>query len=116
MSVLASKICRITKDSEEVTEPKINDESEMQGQASVRDSEMNENQGKKRTITGLKLVCQQFYSLIVKRAIYTKRRYFLYGILALIPFIACISIQVNNLTHDPNYWLWACLLLNCVLD
>ena len=60
----------------------------------IEDTESNNYQGNKRVLNGMKLYWQQLYGLIVKRFIYTSRRYFLYGILALIPPLICIILQV----------------------
>lgn len=62
--------------------------------STIDDTESNNYGGTKRTLHGVKLCWQQFYGLIVKRFIYTKRRYLLYGILALIPPLICIILQV----------------------
>ena len=62
--------------------------------STIDDTESNNYGGTKRTLHGVKLCCQQFYGLIVKRFIYTRRRYLLYGILALIPPLICIILQV----------------------
>ena len=60
----------------------------------INDAETNNFEGSKTSLNGLRLYWQQFYGLIVKRFIYTKRRYLLYGILALIPPLICIILQV----------------------
>ena len=62
--------------------------------STIDDTESNNYGGTKQTLQGIKLYWQQFYGLIVKRFIYTKRRYLLYGILALIPPLICIFLQV----------------------
>ena len=46
--------------------------------------------GFKGSLTGLRLLWNQFFGLIVKRFIYTKRRYLLFGILGFVPMILAI--------------------------
>ena len=62
----------------------------------INDAETNNFEGSKTALNGLRLYWQQFYGLIVKRFIYTKRRYLLYGILALMPALQCIIQQVGK--------------------
>ena len=62
----------------------------------INDAETNNFEGSKTSLNGLRLYWQQFYGLIVKRFIYTKRRYLLYGILALMPALQCIIQQVGK--------------------
>ena len=63
---------------------------------------VKEYEGNKTELSGLKLVWQQFYALIVKRIIYTKRRYLLYGILSIVPALQCIIQQVSSKTIIHN--------------
>ena len=65
-------------------------------QTTIYDSETNEYKGSKTSLRGLKLMWQQFYGLVVKRMIYTKRRYLLYGILGLVPALQCIIQQASK--------------------
>ena len=54
----------------------------------------------KNSLSGIKLYWQQFFGLIVKRFIYTKRRYFLYSILACMPVLQAILLQF--MTSNDN--------------
>ena len=50
----------------------------------------------KKFIHGLQLYWTQFFALIVKRFIYSKRRYFLYIILSLVPLMITVMIQTTS--------------------
>ena len=47
----------------------------------------------KKSFSGMKLYWQQFFGLIVKRFIYTKRRYLLYSVLACMPVLQASLLQ-----------------------
>ena len=50
--------------------------------------------GLKSSLSGLQLVWNQFLGLIIKRFIYTKRRFLLFGILGFVPMILAILVML----------------------
>ena len=58
-----------------------NDRPVLRTQSTVDETTQGTYEGFKGSLKGLKLYWSQFLGLLVKRLIYTKRRYLLYGIL-----------------------------------
>ena len=50
--------------------------------------------GLKSSLSGIQLVWNQFLGLIIKRFIYTKRRFLLFGILGFVPMILAILVML----------------------
>ena len=74
-------------------------------QSTIVEAESNAYHGNKTALYGLKLYWQQFYGLLVKRFIYTKRRYILYLILSCMPLLQAIlqqTIATNN-SAPPSF-------------
>ena len=67
-------------------------------QTTVDETAQGAYQGFKGSLTGFKLYWTQFLGLIVKRLIYTKRRYLLYGIL--VSFLARVDMSTQDLKID----------------
>ena len=63
-----------------------NDRPVLRTQSTVDETTQGTYEGFKGSLKGLKLYWSQFLGLLVKRLIYTKRRYLLYGIFYLIIF------------------------------
>lgn len=79
------------------SEEKIQENPLQRQQSVFVEAEAQNYKGMKTSLTGLELLLNQFYGLIVKRFIYTKRRYLLYGILALAPMVlGLLEMVVNN--------------------
>ena len=64
--------------------------------------------GLKSSLSGIQLVWNQFLGLIIKRFIYTKRRFLLFGILGFVPMILAILVMLlangktNTTVFEPR--------------
>ena len=83
----------------------VNPKRLLRFQSTMLEAENNAYHGNKFALHGLKLYWQQFYGLLVKRFIYTKRRYLLYLILSCMPLLQAIlqqTIATNN-SAPPSF-------------
>ena len=66
----------------------------------------------KKSLSGLKLYWQQFLGLIVKRFIYTKRRYLLYSILACMPVLQAMLLQFTISNDNDGKQIYPSLTMS----
>ena len=74
-----------------------NNRAQLRTQSTVISEDAVDFEGSKGNLSGLKLMLSQFFGLVIKRFIYTKRRYLLYGILGIVPMVlAIITMTTSN--------------------
>ena len=66
----------------------------------------------KKSLSGIKLYWQQFFGLIVKRFIYTKRRYLLYSILACMPVLQAMLLQFMTSNDNDGKQIYPSLTMS----